>query len=145
VRADDTLVTPNLDRLARSVPDAREIGDSLAARDIRLQLGTMVYDPTDPMDKMFLNILATFAEFEVDLLRMRTREGMAIARAKGKLKGRAPKLPATRQAHLLKLHDAGAQPSPNWPSCSRSPARRCAGHWNASARTRTPQRWNRPP
>ena len=106
VRAGDTLVTPKLDRLARSVPDAREIGDSLAARDIRLQLGTMIYDPTDPMGKMFFNILATFAEFEVDLLRMRTREGMAIAKAKGKLKGLAPKLSPARQAHLLKLHAA---------------------------------------
>jgi DNA invertase Pin-like site-specific DNA recombinase len=107
VRSGDTFVVPKLDRLARSVPDARDIGDSLAARAIRLQLGTMVYDPTDPMGKMFFNILATFAEFEVDLLRLRTREGMAIARAKGRLKGRAPKLSATRQAHLLKLHAAG--------------------------------------
>jgi DNA invertase Pin-like site-specific DNA recombinase len=56
---------------------------------------------------MFFNILATFAEFEVDLLRLRTREGMAIARAKGKLKGRAPKLSPPRQAHLVKLHTAG--------------------------------------
>jgi anti-anti-sigma factor len=38
---------------------------------------------------------------------MRTREGMAIAKAKGRLKGRAPKLSPTRQAHLLKLHAAG--------------------------------------
>lgn len=37
-------------------------------------------------------VLATFAEFEVDLLRMRTREGMAGARAKGKLRGKQPKL-----------------------------------------------------
>jgi DNA invertase Pin-like site-specific DNA recombinase len=102
-----TLVVPKFDQLARSVPDAREIGDSLVARSIRLQLGTMVYDPSDPMGKMFFNILATFAEFEVDLLRMRTREGMAITRAKGKLKGRAPKPSATRQAHLLKLHGDG--------------------------------------
>ena len=46
------------------------------------------------MGKMFFNILATFAEFEVDLLRMRTREGMAIARAKGRLRGKQPKLSA---------------------------------------------------
>jgi DNA invertase Pin-like site-specific DNA recombinase len=107
VRAGDTLVVPKLDRLARSVPDARQIGDSLADRRIRLQLGAMIYDPADPMGKMFFNILATFAEFEVGLLRMRTREGMAIAKAKGKLKGRAPKLSPARQAHLLKLHTAG--------------------------------------
>lgn len=73
----DTLVVPKLDRLARSVPDARQIGDSLASRNIRLQLDEMVYDPTDPMGKMFFSILATFADFEVDLLRVRTREGMA--------------------------------------------------------------------
>jgi DNA invertase Pin-like site-specific DNA recombinase len=107
VRTGDTLVVPKLDRLARSVPDARSIGDSLAARRIRLQLGTMIYDPTDPMGELFFNILATFAEFEVDLLRMRTREGMAIAKAKGRLKGRAPKLSPPSQAHLVKLHAAG--------------------------------------
>jgi DNA invertase Pin-like site-specific DNA recombinase len=43
----------------------------------------------------------------VDLLRMRTREGMAVARAKGKLRGKQPKLSARQQAHLLQLHDAG--------------------------------------
>ena len=107
LREGDTLVVPKLDRLARSVPDARAIGDSLAARGVRLSLGGSVYDPSDPMGKCFFNILATFAEFEVDLLRMRTREGMAIARAKGRLKGKAPKLSATQRAVLLKLHGAG--------------------------------------
>jgi DNA invertase Pin-like site-specific DNA recombinase len=38
------LVVPKLDRLARSVPDARGIGDDLAARGIRLSLGGQVYD-----------------------------------------------------------------------------------------------------
>jgi hypothetical protein len=59
VREGDTLVVPKLDRLARSVPDARAIGDGLAARGIKLSLGGQVYDPTDPMGKMFFNILAT--------------------------------------------------------------------------------------
>jgi DNA invertase Pin-like site-specific DNA recombinase len=98
---------PKLDRLARSVPDARDIGDSLVDRGVRLSLGGAIYDPADPMGKMFFNILATFAEFEVDLLRMRTREGMAIARAKGKLKGKPPKLSARQQKHLVDLHHAG--------------------------------------
>ncbi len=39
VRAGDTLVVPKLDRLARSVPDARDIGDDLAARGVKLSLG----------------------------------------------------------------------------------------------------------
>jgi len=66
VRGGDTLVVPKLDRLARSVPDARAIGDDLAGRGVKLQLGASVYDPTDPMGKLFFNILATFAEFEAD-------------------------------------------------------------------------------
>ncbi len=107
VRAGDTLVVPKLDRLARSVPDARAIGDDLAARGIALSLGGSVYDPSDPMGKMFFNILATFAEFEVDLLRMRTREGMAVARAKGRLKGRAPKLSIRQQRELARMHATG--------------------------------------
>ena len=94
MRAGDTLVVPKLDRLARSVPDARDIADSLVKRGVRLALGSSVYDPSDPMGKMFFNVLATFAEFEADLIRMRTREGMAIARAKGKLRGKMPKLSA---------------------------------------------------
>ena len=56
---------------------------------------------------MFFNILATFAEFEADLIRMRTREGMAIARAKGRLKGKAPKLSVRRQTELRRMFDTG--------------------------------------
>jgi DNA invertase Pin-like site-specific DNA recombinase len=101
VRQGDTLVVPKLDRLARA------IGDSLAAGGVRLSIGGTVYDPCDPMGKMFFNILATFAEFEVDLLRMRTREGMAIARANGRLKGKAPKLSARQRVHVLGLARGG--------------------------------------
>lgn len=50
------------------------------------------------------NILATFAEFEVDLLRMRTREGIAVARAKGRLRGRQPKLSPRQQTELRRMH-----------------------------------------
>jgi len=82
VREGDVLVVPKLDRLARSVPDARAIADQLEKKGVKLALGASVYDPTDPMGKMFFNILATFAEFEADLIRLRTKEGMAIARAR---------------------------------------------------------------
>ena len=107
VRTGDTLVVTKLDRLARSVPDAREVADTLQARQIKLALGSTTYDPTDPMGKMFFNILATFAEFESDLIRMRTREGMAIARAKGKLRGRKPKLSERQQRELRRMYDTG--------------------------------------
>ena len=56
---------------------------------------------------MFFNILATFAEFEADLIRMRTREGMTIARAKGKLRGKQPKLSDRQQRELCRMHATG--------------------------------------
>ena len=59
----------------------------------------------DPMGKMFFNILATFAEFEADLIRMRTREGMAVTRAKGKLLGRQPKLSIRQSRELRRMYD----------------------------------------
>ncbi len=105
VRTGDTLVVPKLDRLARSVPDARFIADALIVRGVRLALGSSVYDPVDPMGKMFFNILATFAEFEADLIRLRTREGMAIARSRGKLRGKQPKLSEKQQKELRRMHD----------------------------------------
>ena len=107
VREGDTLVVPKLDRLARSVPDARAIADRLRERGGKLALGRALYDPGDPMGKMFFNILATFAEFEADLIRMRTREGMAIARARGKLRGKQPKLSDRQQRELCRLHATG--------------------------------------
>ena len=107
VREGDTLVVAKLDRLARSVPDARAIADRLRERGVKLALGRALYDPGDPMGKMFFNILATFAEFEADLIRMRTREGMAIARARGKLRGKQPKLSDKQQRELCRMHTTG--------------------------------------
>ncbi|WP_313137810.1 recombinase family protein [Paracoccus jeotgali] len=105
VREGDMFVVPKLDRLARSVPDARAIADELEQRGVKLALGASVHDPANPMGKMFFNILATFAEFEADLIRLRTKEGMAVARAKGKLKGKKPKLSDRRQTELRRMYD----------------------------------------
>ena len=41
-----------LDRLARSLPDARAIADELTVRQVRLNLGGSVYDPTDPVGRL---------------------------------------------------------------------------------------------
>jgi DNA invertase Pin-like site-specific DNA recombinase len=70
-RAGDTLVVTKLDRLARSLPDARDIADDLTRRTVRLNLGGSVYDPTDPVGRLLFNVLAMVAEFEADLIRAR--------------------------------------------------------------------------
>jgi DNA invertase Pin-like site-specific DNA recombinase len=105
VRGGDTLVVTKLDRLARSVPDARLIADQLAARGVKLALGGTIHDPTDPMGRMFFNILATFAEFESDLIRLHTRERKAVARARSKLRGKKPKLSDRQARELRRMYD----------------------------------------
>ena len=107
VREGDSFVVAKLDRLARSVPDARDIAKQLEENGVKLQIGSTIYDPSDPMGKMFFNMLATFAEFESDLIRMRTREGMAMARAKGKLRGKQPKLSEKQHKELGRMYETG--------------------------------------
>jgi DNA invertase Pin-like site-specific DNA recombinase len=106
-REGDTLVVTKLDRLARSLPDARAIADEMTSRQVKLALGTSVHDPTDPIGRLLFNVLAMVAEFEADLIRLRTREGMKVARAKGRLRGKQPKLSPAQEAHLVKLYRAG--------------------------------------
>ena len=103
-REGDTPVVPKLDRLARSVFDAHAIADQLRKRGVKLALGQALYAPGDPREKMFFNILATFPEFEADVIRMRTREGKAIARAKGKLRGKQSKPSDRQQQELCRMH-----------------------------------------
>ena len=107
--ADRVIIAPVF---RSALPDDERLSEprlvaDLAARGVRLALGATVHDPTDPMGRMFFNILATFAEFEADLIRLRTREGMAIARARGRLRGKVPKLSDKRARELRRMHDTG--------------------------------------
>ena len=82
-RAGDTLVVTKLDRLARSLPDARDILQDITRREVKLSIGGSVHDPTDPVGRLLFNVLAMVAEFESDLIWLRTTEGMRVARPKG--------------------------------------------------------------
>ena len=74
---------------------------------MRLSLGGSVYDPADPVGRLLFNVLAMVAEFEADLIRSRTREGMRVAKAKGHLRGKQPKLNPRQEAHLIELLRTG--------------------------------------
>lgn len=91
-RQGDTLVVTKLDRLARSVRDAADIFQLLDTRGVALSIDGTVYDPQVPTGKLMLSILSMIAEFEADLISARTREGLQVARAAGRLKGKPPKL-----------------------------------------------------
>jgi len=90
------------------LPDARAIADELTRRHVKLNLGGSVHDPDDPVGRLLFNVLAMVAEFEADLIRARTREGMKVAKAKGRLRGKQPKLSPMQEAHLVQLYRAGA-------------------------------------
>jgi len=89
-REGDTLVVTKLGRLARSLPDARAIADELTARQVRLNLGGPVYDPNDAVGRLLFNVLGMVAEFESDPIRLRTREGMKVAKARGGFAASSP-------------------------------------------------------
>ncbi|GAB2443458.1 recombinase family protein [Nocardia tengchongensis] len=81
------LTTTKFDRFARNMAEAGEILTSLRERDVLFGLGASIYDWHDPFGRLFLQTLAMVAEFEANLNHLRTREGTAKARAKGRLKG----------------------------------------------------------
>ena len=122
-RAGDTLVVTKLDRLARSLRDVKDIVDDLTRREVKLSIGGSVHDPTDPVGRLLFNVLAMVAEFEADLIRARTREGMQVAKAAGRLRGKQPKLSKAQEKHLLSVHQAGT-PQPRSPSSSPWPGLR---------------------
>ena len=78
---------------------------------MNLKIGGSVRDPTDPVGRLLFNVLGMIAEFESDLIRLRTREGMNVAKAKSRLRGKQPKLRPGREAHLVELSRAGKHTS----------------------------------
>src|SRR5690606_22382737 len=91
----DILVVWKLDRLGRSLIDLVGLVEKLRARGIGLRVltgqGAMI-DTTRPEGRMIFGIFATLAEFERELIRERTKAGMAAAKRKGVHCGRPSKL-----------------------------------------------------
>ncbi|MEO3795981.1 recombinase family protein [Nonomuraea sp. B10E15] len=95
------------DRFARNMAEANEILTDLSGRGVLFGLGGSVYDWTDPFGRLFLQTLAMVAEFEANLGHMRTREGMALAKKNGKLKGKQPKLPEPARRSIRRRYAEG--------------------------------------
>lgn len=79
----------------------------ITKQNVKLSLGGSIQDPTDPIRRLLFNVSAMVAEFESNLVRMRTREGTQVAKAKARLKGKQPKLKPNQARHLVQLHDLG--------------------------------------
>ncbi|MDJ0106290.1 recombinase family protein [Rhodococcus erythropolis] len=106
-REGDVFCVTKLDRLSRSAGDLHETVKRLAAKGVALSIDGKIYDPTDPMGKMFIGVLGLMAEFESDLIRSRTRDAVAAAAAAGKMKGRQHKLTPEERAYLLQTYETG--------------------------------------
>ena len=100
-REGDALVVTKLDRLARSQPDARAITDELAAGRSASAWVVQSTTPTDVVARLLFNVLTMIAQFESELIRLRTREGMKITKAAGRLRGRKPNRDSRLEAHLV--------------------------------------------
>jgi DNA invertase Pin-like site-specific DNA recombinase len=106
LREGDTLVVWKLDRLGRSVQHLIEILDVLHGRGIGFRSLQENIHTESAAGRMFFQLIAVFAEFERELIRERTRAGLAIARAQGKLGGRPPVLNDKKVAQARALLQA---------------------------------------
>ena len=91
VRENDTVVVSEYSRLARSTRDLIDIVETLKAKGVNVISMKENYDNNTPQGRLILKIFMDIAEFERELMLQRQREGIAIAKANGKYKGRQSK------------------------------------------------------
>lgn len=92
IRQGDTLHVHSIDRLARNAKDLLNLVEQILAKGatVSFNKNNLDFSPDskDHMAKLQLTMLAAFAEFERELIRERQLEGIAIAKADGKYRGR---------------------------------------------------------
>lgn len=97
VREGDTIVVHDISRLARNIKDLLELVDTITSQGVSIKFIKenlhFGLDTDNAMDKLLLNLLGSVYEFERSMLRERQLEGIAIAKDKGKYKGRPTTLP----------------------------------------------------
>ena len=89
-REGDTIHIHDFSRLARSTKDLLDIVETLTAKGVFLISNKENIDTSTPTGKLMLTMIAAINEFERTNLLERQREGIAIAKAEGKYKGRKP-------------------------------------------------------
>lgn len=96
-----------VDRLARSVPNLYNILSELEARGVKFECVDQAISTNTPTGKLLLNMLAGVAEFERELIRDRTKAGLARARAQGKRLGRPKARVDIDRARALRAQGVG--------------------------------------
>jgi DNA invertase Pin-like site-specific DNA recombinase len=109
-REGDTFVIHSMDRLARTLIDLRKMVSDVTACEIAVEFvkeNLRFTGEDSPMAILLLSMLGAVAEFERALILERQREGIAIAKAAGKYRGRRPVLSADRVAQIRERLVAG--------------------------------------
>jgi DNA invertase Pin-like site-specific DNA recombinase len=106
VREGDTFIVTKLDRLARSVASFIKIADELERKKVALKILGLGLDSSTAGGRMTLNIFASVAQFEREIMLERQREGIAKAKAEGKYRGRKA-LPESVLEKVLALRAQG--------------------------------------
>lgn len=92
LRAGDTILVADLTRLSRSTKDLFSLVEQIEAKGANIKsLKESWLDTTTPQGKLMFTFMAGISQFERDLISQRTKEGLASARARGRVGGRKPK------------------------------------------------------
>lgn len=110
LREDDTLYVESFSRLSRSTKDLLSTVALLTERGVNLVSDKEKVDTTTPQGRFMLTVFAALSELERENILERQREGIEIAKAEGKYKGRKP-IPVTDKFfHVAKLWSEGDMP-----------------------------------
>ena len=105
--SNDVVKVKSVDRLARSTQDLLSLLQEFEAKGVTVDfIDTPALSTSTPSGKFTLTVLAAVAEFERELIKERQREGIALARAKGKYQ-RGPKLSSEQLEEGRRLIDEG--------------------------------------
>jgi len=107
LRPGDVVVVWKLDRLSRSLKDLLLILDKIDQAGAGFRSLTEAVDTTTAAGRMLMQMLGSFAEFEREMIRERTRAGLAAAREKGRIGGRRPKLSQAQQEEVVAMVTTG--------------------------------------
>lgn len=102
-RTDDVIVVVRLDRIARSLPHLISIMDDLSKRGVGLRSLSENLDTTTPGGRLIFHVFGAVAQFELDLIRERTRTGLDAARKRGRIGGRPRRMTPEKVEAAKKL------------------------------------------
>lgn len=105
LRKDDVIVITDLTRLSRSTKDLLNLVEIIESKGANIKsLKETWLDTTTPQGKLMFTFMAGISQFERDLISQRTKEGLASARARGRVGGRKQKLDENKKKTVYNLY-----------------------------------------